>query len=330
MAVNSGVALEKLVGLIQEVLKDTDSTIVYTNARLANRGGSKREFDVLIETKVNNFILKIAIECKDFKRPVSVDKIEAFITKCNRVPDINKKVFVSTSGYQKDAIIAAKEYGVDLYKIEDIDSSTILDWFPIKQLGLRVSLSNCEFALRATEDDLRKLHLERGLCQFIFNKVVIHDLNAFVFEQIKEHKTEIWAINFLELMRNKSNNRVGKITNLPFKLEFSGGAFITNGINERFSVGEITGTVDTWLVETDPDKITSKSFITDDETQANYLSFDNLKYGKMEIVITSNKTKMFYTGIEGTKKELTSLGIYDPKTDKFTPTTRTEDGLSDS
>jgi len=62
--VNNGKELESLVQLIQETLKDPTNTIIYNNVKVKNNSGVKREFDILIETKINGFLLKIAIECK--------------------------------------------------------------------------------------------------------------------------------------------------------------------------------------------------------------------------------------------------------------------------
>lgn len=326
MLVNSGKELEDLVRLIQETLKDPKNTIIYSNAKVKNNSGTKREIDILIETEINNFNLKIAIECKDYKTPISVEKIEAFKGKCDRIPDINKKVFVSTHGYQKDAVKAAREFGIALYSVKDIDSSTILSWFPIKQLGLRMLLKDYRFALIATEDELHNLNSQPGLHKFFFKDKVIDDLNYFVFEQLKEHKSQIWDLNLLEFMRGNSNEQIDKITNMPFKIEFSNRSFISAGDGLTYPVGEITGSIDTWLVETVPDKIISKSFITNDETQAKYISLENVAYGKTEIVLTASKRKMFHTDLGGNRMELKTLGIYDPKTDTFTPA-NSENGL---
>ena len=52
----------------------------------------------------------IAIECKDYEKPVPVKDIEAFNTKCDRIKSINKKIFVSKNGYQKDAIPKIKRF----------------------------------------------------------------------------------------------------------------------------------------------------------------------------------------------------------------------------
>jgi len=319
MSINNGKELESLVRLIQETLKDSPNTVIYSNLKLPNKSGRKREFDILIETKVNNLILKIAIECKDYKKPVSVEKIEAFQGKCERIPDINKKVFVSSKGYQIDAVNAAKEFGIDLYKIEDIDSSTVTNWFPIKQLGLQIFLKDFQFALIGSTEEIESLNNNLSTSTFLFKDEVIIDLNQFVFKYMKEYREEIWSTNIHEFMKTGgSKDAIGKKTNLPFKIEFKQNAYIENGDNLRIPVGEMTGTIDSWLVETKPKKIISKDFTTNDESQAKYVSFETEKHGKTEIILTSEREKFFYTDVNGIKTELKNLGTYDPKTDKFT------------
>src|SRR6476646_4220194 len=123
-----GHLFETLVKLIQESYRDKKETQILQRHKLLNTDGRKREFDVVIKTSSNNYPFLVVIECKDSAKPTPVDKIEAFITKCNRIPSINKKIFVSRSGYHVDAVNAAKGAGIILYQFKDIDSSTIQSW----------------------------------------------------------------------------------------------------------------------------------------------------------------------------------------------------------
>ncbi len=313
--INKGKDLENLVSLIQEALKDSPSTIIYTNQKIPNRGGRKREFDILIETTINNFLLKIAIECKEYNKPVGVEKIEAFQGKCSRMPDINKKVFVSSKGYQADAINAANEFGIDLYHVKDINSETVTDWFPIKQLKLRVNLKDYTFGIIADDPDIDILNTPPYHHQFIYNSAVVEDLNVFIIDRIKLQRDELWNINLSEFIKD---TKPGKVINIPFKLEFNNSAFVQVNEDVRFPIGQISGDFDTWLEASKPDKIISKSLVTNEESQAQYVSFDNASFGKAEIVITPNKTKFYHTDLDGSRVELKTLGRYDPKTDIYT------------
>lgn len=122
-----GKNLEEVIHLIQNSLVNND-TIVSKNKKLKNASGNYREFDVLIESKINELQIVIAIECKDYKKPVAVEKVEAFNSKCSRIPIINKKIMISPAGFQKDAISAAEEFGIDIYEFKNLDTEVINNW----------------------------------------------------------------------------------------------------------------------------------------------------------------------------------------------------------
>jgi predicted helicase len=113
----NGKFLEEVVRIIHETLKADAQVVITKNRKVRDRHGDKREFDVFIEGTVNDEAINIAIECKDHSRKVSVSHIEAYITKCDRVPNIYKKMFVSRNGYTSGAIKAAADRDVVLYTL---------------------------------------------------------------------------------------------------------------------------------------------------------------------------------------------------------------------
>lgn len=130
-----GKLLEITLRIVQESLKDKSDTKITCNHKLINESGSKREFDIVIESTINKFEILTVIECKDYTNPVPVEKIEAFQSKCERIPKINKKVFVTKNGYQSDAINAAKYYGIEIYKVEEISRNLVQDWLPVSMIS---------------------------------------------------------------------------------------------------------------------------------------------------------------------------------------------------
>jgi len=130
-----GKLLEITLRIVQESLKDKSDTKIASNQKLINESGNKREFDIVIESIINKFEIITVIECKDYIKPVPVEKIEAFQSKCERIPKINKKVFVSKNGYQSDAINAAKFYGIEIYKVEEISKNLVNDWLPVSMIS---------------------------------------------------------------------------------------------------------------------------------------------------------------------------------------------------
>lgn len=120
--------LERIVYLINKALSNELEISILKNHILYNSSGSAREFDVILTTQINQIPVTIAIECKSNNRKIQVDKIEAFNSKCDRIPSINKKVFVSSKGFQKDAILAAKHFDIELLTLEEINNNKIWSW----------------------------------------------------------------------------------------------------------------------------------------------------------------------------------------------------------
>lgn len=150
---SKGKRLEYIIKIIQETLKDSPNTTIYQNYKIENIVGTKREFDVMIDSFINGFNIKIAIECKDFNRPISVEKIEAFETKCSMVPGIHKKIFISSNGFQKEAIKVAKAKGIELLIASKIDSNLILGWFSVSEISITLlSAGNANLLIDENEE----------------------------------------------------------------------------------------------------------------------------------------------------------------------------------
>jgi len=125
---------EKVVQIVQESYRDHPNTEITHQYKIPNISGRKREIDILIETRVNNIEIKVAIECKDHSRKIEAKEIEAFHSKCLRIPEINKKLFVSRKGYAADAINAAKDFGVELLLLENLSIESFKDWLTIPMI----------------------------------------------------------------------------------------------------------------------------------------------------------------------------------------------------
>ena len=122
----AGKALEQLVGIIQEHRKDNPNVKVIRNAKLINRSGNTREIDVLVQGKWNGEDMSIAFECKDYTRKITEQTIDAFVTKIRELPQINKGIIVTTTGYTKGAQKEAEAHKIELYLINDIPIDKII------------------------------------------------------------------------------------------------------------------------------------------------------------------------------------------------------------
>lgn len=120
---------EHVVYLIQESLKDSTDTIIRKNVKIKDNKGRDNEFDVVVGALINNIRIRIVFECKDKGRPTERGEIDALAGKCLRISNINKKVFVSRSGYQAGAIEAAEEHSIDLFTLKEFEQQNIKDWF---------------------------------------------------------------------------------------------------------------------------------------------------------------------------------------------------------
>lgn len=127
---SKGNILESLTEILELSLSDTE-TQIFRNKKITDLDGITREIDIYIETKINKRKFNIVIECKNYKKDlnINIDHIGAFYEKCNRLPNINKLIFLTTSDYQEGAITKAKSRNIELYRItsESIEGKSGLD-----------------------------------------------------------------------------------------------------------------------------------------------------------------------------------------------------------
>lgn len=81
---------------------------------------------MFVQGKFHGEDIGIAFECKDYKRKITEQTIDAFATKIHELPQINKGIIVTTIGYSKGAQTEAKSHKIELYLIDDIPLDEIL------------------------------------------------------------------------------------------------------------------------------------------------------------------------------------------------------------
>ena len=120
-----GAALEQLVALIQDTLKDGQDNSVKTNEKIVDTSGIVREADVLVSTKEQEKIRQIAFECKDYsKKRVDIQVVDAVIGKYKYLPQIHKKVLVSATGFTHNAIKRANDEDITWSYLEELPLDT--------------------------------------------------------------------------------------------------------------------------------------------------------------------------------------------------------------
>ncbi len=104
-----GISFEKAVAAIHGMM-DTEAMVMH-NQRITDKHGHSRQFDVVIRGKLGSYEMLGVIECKDWKRKVGTQEVEAFVTKARGV-NANLTLLASKSGFTKPALEKARHYGI--------------------------------------------------------------------------------------------------------------------------------------------------------------------------------------------------------------------------
>lgn len=316
---NNGKSLEKTIRLIQETLKDSENTKIFNNYKIENESGQKREIDILIVSSINDFDIKIAIECKDYNKKVPVKEIEAFETKCDRIKQINKKVFVSTNGYQADAINTAKYYGIELHTANKLNKEDIQSWFPIKQMGLQIE---SKFIAPTLYLDTTQEILDTILKEF-YGIVYRENINepikieTLLIEAIENNKRVIMNLAIIEWIKLEETKK-DKSFPIQFKLDFND-YYIKSTDIEKIKLFGLTSSVYVKFVKTDATILSGrivKGSKENDITKS--VTIDVGGNIKSDIIIDKNEELTFFaTNEKGESEKLKSLFTYNPKTKRF-------------
>jgi hypothetical protein len=315
-----GAQFERTIRLIQEAFKDSKSTQILSNYKIPNESGNNREIDILIISKINDFEIHIAIECKDYSKKIPVEKIEAFQSKCDRIKQINKKIFVSSNGFQSDAINSANYYGIELLTASELSREYLENLLPIRQLKpeiLRI-VNNAVLNFDATEENLNEL--QKTFTGEIFNESdnSSTNINIVLDEAITKYRREIFALALFEWMKMENKNNEEITFPVKFGLQFSG-SYIIGLNNERITL--LSGTFDV-LVKFGfiyPQMISGRTLKDKNgNIKANTINVkikDNLE---SEMIIKDNEISEFYVTEDMQTRKLETLFTYNPKTDKIT------------
>jgi hypothetical protein len=147
MSVPDWKKLEQLAADIQRQLSP-NSKITHNVKIPGQQSGVDRQIDVLIEDRVGQFPVRIAIECKDRSAPVDVNVVGEFHALLQDTK-ISKGVLVAPRGFTKAALQLAASHDIETYRPIDTDPHkwrcavsipTICDCRSAR-IGLRLSFS---------------------------------------------------------------------------------------------------------------------------------------------------------------------------------------------
>ncbi len=255
-----GKSFESIARIIYESLNNLDTASIQENVLLIDKGGTKREIDILIRSTIFESIINIAIECKDHQKPVSRSMIDSFYAKCIAIPEINKLIFISKSGYQSGAISGAKLLGISLYELSDLKYIDVLSWLGIistqaYEMERRITKIAIEFSTNPINFEHDEIIVQNGI---ILNITLIEFINSlitskypFEYLQIKTiqsgiRKSNVQEFNFepkfLSILKNKIESNIVRIfgevtdTPIPVKSDIKINEFKENDSNERTQI----------------------------------------------------------------------------------------------
>lgn len=121
-----GEEYERFVQDVYRVLNANDGlsdVVVQHNVKL--KGISREhQIDVYWQFSYGTVTYRVAVECKDYKNPVTAEKIEAFRSTLLDIGNI-QGIFASRNGFQSGAQQVVKAYGIQLMQIREPLAS---DW----------------------------------------------------------------------------------------------------------------------------------------------------------------------------------------------------------
>lgn len=300
---NNGKQLEHVISLIEESLKDNHSTEIFKNHKLENTAGNEREFDVVIKSKINGYDLIIVIECKDYTAPVAVKEIEAFKAKCDRILGINKKIFVSRKGYQRDAIAAAKDFDIELLEADKLSSDEVFKWFPVRQLKLIRYREYKDVVIHCDLDEVAAAEMNKYTAP---DKSIIHfdDGTSFLIHEVLDKEIEknienLWSLAISYWLKAKKEDRYNVVP-VPFEINFKSFAKLDLDNGNTIIIGGISATNFIQLTEvaaiiSDARQVVDSS----GNVKAKSVQVDFGDHGKGDIVMSNGNTAIYAQGEDG-------------------------------
>jgi hypothetical protein len=315
---NDGKLLENTIRLVQETFKDSPNTYIYSNHKIANESGNKREFDLVIESKINDFDIRIVIECKDHKGPIAVGLIEAFNSKCARIRKINKKIFISRDGYQRDAIDAANSFDIELQTAEKVSKSTIAKWLTIGQLSLKITneFTNIEIYIDPKYEIQKKL--KESFNFKIYKKDNPNDINFFdfIFQNLKENSQIVNNLALYEWFRLPEDEKFE-----PFEIKFSisfENYFVKSSNGTKIGLQKIIAGLKVYYSKSEINLLDARKIKGSNNNEiARTISLDSGKRTRTDLIFKDDSLKLFQTDEKGITHPIKRLFTYNPKKDSF-------------
>ena len=117
--INENTEYEKLAQYVYQCILNTEgfeNISVKHNVELEGKSGCKHQIDVYWEFTIGGITQRVAIECKNYNKTVSIGKVRDFYGVLHDVGNITG-IFVTKIGYQSGAKLYADYYGIEIKEI---------------------------------------------------------------------------------------------------------------------------------------------------------------------------------------------------------------------
>jgi hypothetical protein len=219
---NINTEYELLTKEIYEVLLKSEGLTVDVKHNLEIQGKAfKHQIDIFWEYKIAGITHKVAIECKNYNKNVSVAKVRDFFGVLSDIGNING-ILVSKIGFQKGAKKYAEYYGINL---RELRKPTDIDWKG------RVKTIHVDFKLISTKVEDLKFNLDE---KWIRENIQFKGETEFEFT-FEGMTTEFWIYDgkgnkttTIYELENKLPHNWKTENNLIFIREFDDGYIIND------------------------------------------------------------------------------------------------------
>lgn len=193
---DKGILLEQIVAMLHK----EEGVKVETNVFLLPKSGDQsreREIDVLLTRDVAGYTVRVAIQCKNYGKPITIGQIGEFKDLLDDVGiPYQYGIIISVNRFQSGALKRAKELGIKTLILEGLDKTRlraeIQDAFQffvhlllvVEGIHIRTEISDSYLALCFCDEG-------KKLCGFITDLIVSHWRNGEIPTKLGEYTLDL-------------------------------------------------------------------------------------------------------------------------------------------
>jgi len=182
----AGKSLERLIKHLEVMLaRESGSVLVESPKRIPDiTTGKDREHDVVITINEHHHELRIAVECRDRSRPITVNQVEGFWAKCQHT-GINQGIIVSSRGFYESAIKKAEFLGIRCFNLEE---ATSFHWLLPKEMEIYRRVLHYHWTIIPSKEDDTTSIKEYQLTDSNGNEISKETLKINAYKKFDEYE----------------------------------------------------------------------------------------------------------------------------------------------